>query len=176
MSTKVKNLTGVKFVCKNKGCKAFKKELWLNPTWPIGNLDDVLASAPLQRCPDLRDHLILDKEDGRKYALIQLPNRWKEGELEKGVEIVGYRFFLYCPDDKIIWQEDVTFDQLAHEGPEAPQESYPPMALYPYLKGVCQRCNKTLSISDIFIKEKDRPLNCPHCDQEMEKSTWYAQG
>jgi len=145
-------LKGATYICSNKDCLAHNKELWLNPTWPIGRIEDVIASRKVQAEPSLLKNLQRRQAEGTKYALIQMPN-------DGVVKYCGVRFFLYCPKCHVIWQRDVPAE--AEDQPPIPED----------INKQCEKCQSTLEISD-----KVTELPCPHCDQPMQRRDWFVQG
>jgi hypothetical protein len=155
-------MTGLTCICKNKDCTAYRKELWLNPTWPLGLIDSVINSPLVQEHPDFKEQLIKRKAAGAKYALIQMPN--------KGVvEVVGYRFTLYCSDCCTVWEREVVEPQ-AKDGSE-PQDGRSATDL---LDRHCDKCNRQLPTTKDLMKE-DAVVPCPICEEPLEKRAWYVQ-
>ena len=149
-------MTGCTHICSNTKCIAIGKELWLNPAWPIGDIDEVLGSLKVSADPTLKKTVEKRKEEGRKYALVQVPN---DGE----VKVLGFRFFFYCVDCHVIWEEDVLFTF----GPVEPDE------LVDRTKGVCDKCQAKLTCSDEINQHFTLP--CPHCGMALNKKFWFTQ-
>ena len=148
-------MTGCTHICTNTKCIAIGKELWLNPAWPIGEIEVVIGSSKVANDPTLKKAMEKRKEEGRKYACIQVPN---DGE----VPVVGFRFYFYCPDCHIIWEEDITFTN----GPMEPDELVP-------LSKTCDKCQAKLTNSDEINLNYNIP--CPHCGMALNKRFWYTQ-
>src|ERR1035437_4118970 len=92
-----KNIVGYEFVCKNEKCSSCNKGFTLYNEWPITYIDNIINSNIPK---DLKDHLIKNKNDGRKYGLITLPNK-------ENIEIIGKRIQLFCKKDCIYWEREI---------------------------------------------------------------------
>jgi len=144
-------MTGATYTCKNQKCSVYGHELTLNPTWPIGAIQAVIDSSRVKAKTDLQEHLTRKRDEGRKYALVQKPNNDE-------VEILGYRYFVYCPQCHIVWERDLL-------GAQQPED----------ISGLvdchCDKCQAELKTSDELNLEGQVP--CPHCQEEMEKRLWF---
>lgn len=148
-------MTLAEFICGNAECVAFGKGFTLNPSRPIGKIDDVIASRQANTDPELVADLKKAKDQGQEYALIQYPNL---GEVKQ----VGWRFHCYCPKDgKIICEEYVDGGSFA--------DALAQTTVF------CPLCHDELGPSDTVIEDHEASLPCPHCGVSMSKRLHYIQ-
>jgi hypothetical protein len=139
---------GCDFVCENPDCKAYHHRLSLNGSWPIVDIDDLIALPEIQKDPKMLEILQIRKGEGRTHACAILPNK-------AGLKIKGFRNQLFCPVDLIVWDEDCL------EGSEQPK-----------LDSIkCRRCNGNLISLEMA---KKNGLNCPYCKNKMEPNYWFT--
>jgi len=144
MKKENKTVVGFEFVCKNEKCSYFNTGFALYQDWPISYIDDVInsKSTPV----DLKEHLIKNKKEGRKYALITLPNK-------ENIEIIGKRIQLFCKKDTIIWERDLVNKN-------------------DIIDMYCDKCRERL----ITVNEaKKNGILCPNCKEKLSCSTWFSQ-
>jgi len=140
---------GFDFICENKECKVYKTRISLAGQWPLVEISELLKLERIRKQPDLVKGLESRIKEGRKYACASMPN------LEK-LEYKGTRVQMYCPIDKMIWDED--FEGL-HYMDRLPEERK------------CRKCNGDLLTSD---QAKNIGLNCPFCSEKMQAYTWFT--
>ena len=143
MEKENKTTVGFEFVCKNEKCSYFNTGFSLYKEWPITYIDRVINSKISQ---DLKDHLIKNKNEGRKYAIIALPNK-------ENIEIIGKRIQLFCKKDFIIWERDLANKNDAID-------------MY------CDKCKERLITAD---EARENGILCPNCKEKLICSTWFSQ-
>jgi len=144
MEKENKTVAGFEFVCKNEKCSYCNTGFTLYQDWPISYIDDVInsKSTPV----DLKEHLIKNKKEGRKYALVTLPNK-------ENIEIIGKRIQLFCKKDTIIWEREIV-------------DKKDILDLY------CDKCKERLITAD---EAKENGILCPNCKEKLSCSTWFSQ-
>jgi len=143
-SIESKNIVGFEFVCKNEKCSYFKTGFTMYMEWPITHIDNIINSNIPQ---DLKDHLIKSKNEGRKYALITLPNK-------DNIEIIGKRVQLFCPKDCIIWEREIV-------------DKNDIIDVY------CDKCREKL----ITAREaRENGIVCPSCKEKLDCMAWFSNG
>jgi hypothetical protein len=140
-----KNVAGYEFVCKNEKCNYFNTGFTLYKEWPVSHIDLVINSKSVQQHKDLQDRLIKNKEEGRKYALLTLPNT-------ENVPIIGKRIQLFCKKDCIIWERDLV-------------EKNDVLDMY------CDKCKERLVTAD---EARAWGLFCPSCKMKLSHTIWFS--
>jgi hypothetical protein len=142
----VTSVIGNQFVCRNRKCKLCGSGFSMYGSWPISFIDLVINSKAINSKPDHKDHLIKCKNEGRKYAIITLPNN-------ENIPTVGERVQLFCQKDGIIWERDLV------DGDKV-------------LDKKCDKCKGDL----LDYKEvKEIEIACPKCKEKLECTVWFSQ-
>lgn len=146
MKKEIPAVVGYYFVCRNKDCQYKNTGFSLYKEWPIANIDDVISSKAIKDYKDLKEHLIKTKGEGRKYALITLPNNEK-------IKVVGKRVQLICFKDYIIWERDLINKSDT-------------------LDMSCDKCKSKLISAE---EAKKNGIICPSCKIRLLYNTWFSQ-
>ena len=144
--------TGCNFICKNKICLGYDRNLTINGAWPLVDINAMLALPKVQESDYLRKGLEQRRREGRHFACALLPN-------EDNLIYCGTRIQFYCPRDKIIWDEDLP--GLNHHNI--------PAGIYAKIR--CRTCNDMMLWMERAIEEG---LYCPYCGRKMEYETWFT--
>jgi len=136
---------GYEFVCKNEKCSYFNTGFSLYKEWPISDIDTIINSKVVQKNKDLQEHLIKNKKEGRKYALVTLPN-------EENIPILGKRIQLFCKKDCIIWERDL-------------------VSKNDILNMYCDKCKERLITADEARKDG---ILCPKCQIKLTYTIWFS--
>jgi len=139
-----KTTVGYEFVCKNEKCGYCNTGFSLYKEWPISRIDCVISSKSIPK--DLKKRLIKNKNEGRKYALITLPNK-------ENIEIIGKRIQLFCKKDCIIWEREIV-------------DKNDIINMY------CDKCKERLITAD---EARESGILCPNCKEKLSCSTWFSQ-
>lgn len=152
-------MTGLTGICRNPECIGFNKELWMNPEWPIGDIESVMVSPVALANADLLAYLKRRQAAGVKYALIQMPNTG-------GVVRRGWRIQLYCQECRSLWDREVL-------NPLQPDGSTPDALGY-RLDRYCEKCGEEMKTTREYLAES-QALPCPNCGKDLEKRKWFVQ-
>ena len=143
---KTKTVAGYEFVCTNEKCSYFNTGFSLYKEWPISHIDVVINSKTAQKNKDLQNHLIKCKKEGRKYALVILPN-------VENIPIVGKRIQLFCTEDCIIWERDLVNKNDVID-------------IY------CDKCKNKLITAD---EARENGILCPKCKTKLNHNIWFSK-
>jgi hypothetical protein len=136
---------GCDFVCRNKECAHVNKSITMFSSWPIGDIDVIIASEKVREDSKLQDQIISRKQNGEQYALITLPNKEK-------IMKVGNRIQKWCPKCPSIWNYDIVSKE------DKSDEK-------------CKQCQEKLLTFDEVI---ENGVFCPHCKEKMKQVRWCA--
>lgn len=139
----ISSVMGYTFTCKNRRCSCFNTGFTLYREWPIAHIDAIINSNRAEQ--ELKKRLQTNKREGRKYALLILPNK-------ENITIVGKRVTLFCPKDCIIWERDLVDKK-------------------DILNIYCDRCRGRLISAD---EAKEGGLLCPYCKAPLGYEAWFS--
>ena len=142
---------GYNFFCQNPDCLGFDKMLSLGVSWPLVKIDYLLALEDVQKDTELLQGLQMRKKEGREFACAILPNK-------HNLPYCGARAQLFCPKDKILWDEDF----LGVDWRQA----------LPTHEAKCHKCHGDLIDAETA---KDQGLPCPLCGVIMKPQFWFKQ-
>jgi hypothetical protein len=146
-----RNVAGYEFVCKNEKCKCFNTGFSLYKEWPIAYIDHIINSKSITQ--DIKEHLYKNKYEGRKYALVTLPNT-------ENIKIIGKRIQLFCQKDGIIWEREIV---------DKNHRTF-------YDKGItdlyCDKCKERLITAD---EARENGIMCPSCKEKLICSIWFSK-
>ena len=146
---------GCEFICKNNKCENYKSGFIITSQWPMGKIELVINSNRVKGNKGLRDHLIDQKDNGEKYASIQLPN-------DEEVPIIAYRVSLWSDEAKCIYSYPVVIPDLEN------QEQYIKEANLPE---ICEKTGCKLRNFDSVISDG---INCPSCNEKLQQNRWFT--
>jgi len=147
---------GCEFICKNEKCKEYKNGLVITGDWPLGRIELVLNANNVKKIEPLRDKLIQLKDEGRKYAKINLPNT-------EDIPIEGYRIEQWCEACYCIWTDELIFSHKDQSLDELIKESP--------IKDKCPKCGGELLS---FNKVIEKGIKCPCCKEDTKQSRWFS--
>ena len=145
---------GVDFTCKNEKCKCYNSRITILSTWPIADIDKVIETIKNE---EYKVEFEKAKENGKKYACIQFPN-------EDELEMVGWKIQRWCQKCPRIGEDEI-FLRDSDEQFEDAIKRY-------NLPDKCPVCNGEIKT---FEELMDEGINCPFCNKEMEKESWFAK-
>lgn len=148
---------GCEFACVNEKCKQYKSGFIITSPWPMGKIELVINSKKVKENNEVREHFIKLKDNGEKYAVIQLPNTDE-------TPIIAYKVSLWSDKAKCIYSYPVeTVDSQSLE--ESIKNANLP-----------EKCEKTgcqLKDFDTITKEG---INCPYCGEKLQQNRWFTNG
>lgn len=151
---------GCDFVCNNEKCKAYKTSISLSGPWPMGDIDEVIASDRVQKDEKFKKYLEgVKAEEKREYACIAYPD-------SNAIEIKAFRLQKYCKSCKCVLIYDYVpkLEKGKKELGELLEEDDPTPTQ-------CQRCNNKLQTFNELVKEG---IQCPHCHTNLKQIRWYV--
>ena len=147
---------GCDFICKNENCDNYNTGFVITGPWPMGSINDVIASRRVQELPELQKQLQELKESGREYAAITFPN-------VDDVETKCYRINLWSVEGKCLWQYEVVVEQNETLAQAIERENLP------------EKCPKTNSEMLDYKSVVKEGINCPSCNQELNQNRWFTK-
>jgi len=154
-------VSGCEFVCKNKECPHCGSGIVMTSPWPLGDIDKIISSQKVARDTFFKEKLEKTKEQGRKYACIQLPDSEK-------IPVVGYRVHMWCEKCPCLW----TYDALIpdHVKENAMQEAIDNANI----PSVCPTCQNKLKTFKELIENKEDGIQCSSCHKKLQKNVWFS--
>lgn len=146
--------SGCEFVCKNIECKEYNKGFVVNSIWPLGKIEIVISSDPVQKNEDLKNYLIKAKDEGEKFAPIQFPDN-------DNIPVIAYRVHRWSPEAKCKWYYDFELNGRTIE--EAVKEDSVPL-----------KCKKTGCDTKDFNQVIEDGIECPCCGKKMQQNSWFS--
>jgi len=137
------SVMGYSFTCLNSRCSYFNTGFTLYREWPIAHIDAIVNSNRAGQ--ELKNRLLKNKKEGRKYALLILPNK-------DNTVIVGKRIVLFCVKDCIIWERDLVDKK-------------------DILNTYCDKCKERLITAD---EAKEHGILCPSCKGPLSCESWFS--
>ena len=150
-------ISGSDLTCNNKDCKYYKKGLVITATWPLGEIDLVIETGKENK--DYYEGMLKLKEQGRKYACLNLPNK-------NNIPILGYRIQLWCDKCKSIR----LFDALIKNPNETQEETIKNANI----STLCPVCNTRLKSFSEITSEKGEGISCLSCGKKMKTNVWFC--
>lgn len=145
---------GCEFICKNKNCKHNGSGFVMTAPWPMANIGLVITEDLKRGLTDKANYLKKCRDEGKKYACINLPN-YEE------LPISAYRVQLWSPKGKIMWEYDVPCSD-GDVDVAVQNFSFPE---------VCPKSQGELMTFKDCIREG---INCPYCGEKMFQSRWFS--
>lgn len=146
---------GCEFTCRNEKCEQYKNGRTITSPWPMGRIELVLNSNRVKENPELREYFINLKNQGEKFACIQLPN-------DDQIPIIAYRVSL--------WNNDEFRTQHFHIE-ESNIDNLEEAILKANLPSKCEKTGCELKNFNTITTEG---INCPFCKEKMQQNRWFA--
>lgn len=150
-------LAGADFICKNSDCKYCDTGFTITSTWPLGDIDLVMAAAKGNE-EYVRGMMNLKKE-GRKYVCIKMPNN-------EDIVTVGYRIQKWCDSCKALRLFDAMKISTEQPFEETIKEANVP--------DFCFACNERLWAFSEVTDSKGTGINCPSCNTKLIVMKWFV--
>lgn len=147
---------GCDFVCKNEDCECFDTGFTITAPWPMGGIDEILASKKVTEIPELKENIQNLKNSGREYMCITFPNK-------DDISTKCYRVNLWDEGNKRILQ----FDVIKGEG----QEMIEALGNANLPKTDPQTGTKLKT----FVESIADGIDCPYCKKSMNQDKWFAK-
>jgi len=151
--------SGCNFICDNNKCKHYKTGFVLYSPWQIGDIELIINDLNVIKNNDAREQLIKWKMEGRKHAIINMPNIHK-------IPSLGYRIQMWCNKCHIPWSYDILnpenkeLDILIEEAKKN--------CLIPEK---CVQCNETLRD---FVNVVNDGIVCWACNEKLAQHSWFS--
>lgn len=153
---------GCDFICKNKDCGQFDRGFSITAPWPMGQIELVVNSIPVKRIKELRDRIIEEKNNNKKFFVIQLPN-------EEKIPVRAFRVSFWSPQAKCIWNYEI---ELNDDNGDSDVSLLIEEAIQKGL--IPSKCEKTGGDLLSFNQAFSDGIECPFCNQKMQQSRWFS--
>lgn len=144
---------GCDLICKNDFCDHVGKFIAITSPWPMGKIQEVIASLSLEENSLLIYNLEVKQNEGCQYACITLPN-------DKDIEVLAYRINYWHPKELMVCDYHLELKGRSLE--EALKD--------PSIPTKCPESKVDL-IS--FEELLDVDIHCPFCNENMKKVRWF---
>jgi hypothetical protein len=146
---------GCEFICKNDKCENYKSGFQITSQWPMGKIELIINSNRVKEKKEFRNYLIKQKDNGEKYAPIQLPNNDE-------IPIIAYKISLWSDEAKCIYSYPVIVPNLEKKEETIKEANLPE---------VCEKTGCRLRDFNSVINDG---ILCPSCKEKLQQNRWFV--
>jgi hypothetical protein len=146
--------SGCEFICYSEECQNHGTGFVMTAPWPMAKIGLVITEDIKSGNIEKSNYLKSMRDEGRKYACINLPNDAK-------LPTVAYRVHLWSPTANVLWEYDIPSINNSIEESIASFE-------FP------DKCPASGGELKTFRECLSEGIKCPNCGKELFQSRWFS--